>query len=67
MTDATQEGCDNCRFSLSRVNRQEGSSMVCRRFPPRAAVEGEIFAQWPGVVGHQWCGEWAARPETPKP
>ena len=46
--------CANCRFYVGK-DKEHGT---CNRYAPRPAQEG-AWAQWPLVMSHGWCGEWA--------
>lgn len=47
--------CANCRYSVMRASEPNGT---CNRYAPRPA-QGEVWAEWPLVLHHDWCGEWA--------
>ena len=49
--------CASCRFSVM-VSAEQGT---CNRYAPRPsqATQGEVWAEWPLVMPHDWCGEWA--------
>jgi len=49
--------CGNCRFSVM-VTHDQGT---CNRYAPKPshATQGEVWAEWPLVMPHDWCGEWA--------
>jgi hypothetical protein len=46
--------CANCRFYVVQDDRQS----TCKRYAPRPAQD-EAWAEWPRVLPHDWCGEWA--------
>jgi hypothetical protein len=46
--------CANCRF-YEEQNDEHGT---CNRYAPKPA-QGETWAEWPWVLPHNWCGEWA--------
>jgi hypothetical protein len=52
--------CANCRFS-KMASPEQGT---CNRYAPRPshATQGEVWAEWPLVMPHDWCGEWALLP-----
>ena len=54
MSDAIAYCCANCRFS-KMVNAEQGT---CNRYAPKPA-QGEVWAEWPLILAHDWCGEWA--------
>jgi hypothetical protein len=56
MSDAIDlaPSCANCRYSVM-INADHGT---CNRYAPRPA-QGEVWAEWPLVFPHDWCGEWA--------
>lgn len=50
--------CSACAFFLA----YENDVGECRRYAPRPIVTIDPDAQaivWPGVMGCDWCGEWA--------
>ena len=49
--------CANCRYSVMANAEQS----TCNRYAPRPA-QGEVWAEWPLVLPHDWCGEWALPP-----
>jgi hypothetical protein len=59
MSDATDLApvCANCRYSVM-INAEHGT---CNRYAPKPA-QGEVWAEWPLVLHHDWCGEWALPP-----
>jgi hypothetical protein len=58
MSDAIDlaPSCANCRYSVM-INADHGT---CNRYAPRPA--GEVWAEWPLVMPHYWCGEWTLAP-----
>ena len=48
--------CANCRYSVM-ANAEQGT---CNRYAPRPshATQGKVWAEWPLVMPHDWCGEW---------
>lgn len=52
--------CSSCRFSVM-VGPEQGT---CNRYAPRPshATQGEVWAEWPLVMPHDWCGEWTLPP-----
>jgi len=46
--------CANCRFY---VEQDEGPG-TCNRYAPKPGPS-ETWAEWPWVLSHDWCGEWA--------
>jgi hypothetical protein len=46
--------CANCRFF---VEPDDGQG-TCNRYAPKP-VQDEAWAEWPWVLPHNWCGEWA--------
>jgi len=46
--------CANCRFYVEQDDRQG----TCNRYAPKPA-HYEAWAEWPWVLPHNWCGEWA--------
>jgi hypothetical protein len=46
--------CANCRF----YEWQDDERGTCNRYAPKPA-QGETWAEWPSVLPHNWCGEWA--------
>ena len=46
--------CANCRFF---VEPDDGQG-TCNHYAPRPAQD-KAWAEWPWVMPHGWCGEWA--------
>jgi hypothetical protein len=48
--------CANCRYSVMIDVKR-----TCNRYAPRPA-QGKVWAEWPLVMPHDWCGEWTLPP-----
>lgn len=64
------ETCKTCKYG--RFDNEEHGN--CFRYAPRPVVWGEIrdeddpyanLTVWPQIDFEAWCGEWAAKEQTP--
>lgn len=72
MNGPNGETCLSCRFfSTVLLESDEDSEGWCYRFPPLASHvmsmtnhSGYDLAEFPVVLGYEWCGEWKAIAEA---
>lgn len=60
--------CGECRH-FNRLTAA-GHSGECRWRPPTVLIRanGQPTFSWPGVLDHNWCGQWEIRPKNlPEP
>ena len=48
--------CNTCRHARPR----DDGILQCRRYPPVSVTTAAQFWDYPRVLTHDWCGEWAA-------
>ena len=58
------DSCESCRFCAAGDGRFP-SALECRRHPPVNGGRRPV-AEWPHVYPDSWCGEFEARPATPR-